>query len=576
VTRRIHPWVIVSLFSVLCPVLATTLLFLARGGYNPTLLSDYDEFYYLVLPGRVTLEQVRLPHELLDIALGGIIRLFQIPNLLLPFILDIICSVLAFCGLYALFMTMGRSRSPQAIVAASAAAVFVTLLPWSLSSVLLSLDRYLAFSDLILTSSHGGFPSTPVERGLYTQISWVVWTWALCLLAKVLVRRTVSWLDALLIALLLGSTIYIYFFCWAALWFVFVCAVVLDLGLAPREWSCQTRMRLLAAAVLGVCIATPGLVILFPAGGLFSPGPDRHLLQDTSGVSFRSVWFFAPTVFILTIGVGMWLRRDAERRVDAPHRVPLVLAWACLLGELVLMNAQPLLNRWLTPYHFPLFFFHPALTALLIFAYLSRTRLYRVAAVIILSIGPIIGIIRVMSYPGGAGPEAEVLRYIDERLPAGAPIYTMPFIVDRNTVPGDISHLMMPFWIDAMTHADSASRVLGYDSNRADVVRREMTSAWVLTGRASLLAGCPQVPISLHGNDIMNGTRTYFLMQRAIDCRVFDEIEKAGGWKPVWTPGTHLFVVLRRGEMLTNSAASNVLELFRSSDGMYTVLRLTI
>ena len=132
----------------------------------------------------------------------------------------------------------------------------------------------------------------------------------------------------------------------------------------------------------------------------------------------------------------------------------------------------------------------------------------------------------------------------------------------------------MPYWIDALTEVTSSSRLLGYESDREGVVQREIATAWVLSGKPSLLAECPDLPLSLQGNDLMNGVRTYFLMQRAVDCRLYHALNERATWHPPWPVGTALFLVLPNDDHTWDQRIAGAEELWRSSGGVYKIVRI--
>lgn len=572
--RRKHTWVLLGLLSVLCPPIVSMLLFMRGDGYNPALFSDWDEPYYIVLPQRMTTESLRLPHEFLDICLGYVIRVLQISPISLAFFLDLACSAGAFLGVFWFFKLVANDRSERGTEGAVGAAVFMTLLPWSLSSVLFFLDQELRLADFLVTFSHAGFPSTPVERAFYTQISWICFAGFLCLLSRILITRAVSWVHVALLGILLGAALYIYFFLWAVLWFLLLFTVGLDWLLEQNAWKRGAMPRMILACCLGVLGALPGLSILFPAGALMKPGPAGDILQNVAGIAFRDVWFFAPTVFALVLVLAVQVVRNSRRQATSSTRVLALFALACLVGELLLMNAQPIVNRWLTPYHFALFYFHPLLTGLLVFVYVRWSSLARVTLCCIFLIGPTFALGRYIVRSDVELPEVEVLRYIDTQLPKGALVFTSPFGPKWSPLRGDVSYNLMPYWIDALTDVTSSSRLLGYESDREGVVQREIATAWVLSGKPSLLAECPDLPLSLQGNDLMNGVRTYFLMQRAVDCRLYNALNERATWQPPWPVGSALFLVLPNDDHTWDQRIAGAEELWRSSGGVYKIVRI--
>lgn len=538
-TKRFFCALLISLF-VVSPALLRALLL---SWYDPAILSDWDEAYYFPLPfemyhiswgsflrrmdGRFEVYNLlnsSLPHAVSDIIVGKLAVLIGFSPAGLGIALDFICFLLSFLILLGMFEELLSSS-----LKAFAASLAMLLLPW-----LASLSSFIywraGLPERVTVVSHYFFPSQPVFRGIYTQLSYPLFLFVLSIFLRAFFRKEMSNRTAVGGGILAGLLVYLYFFAWIALTtLVFICIILQCLPVRGREsWLKPLGLAAIFAAS-SFFTAAYGLTALAGGGRLFKPGPADSLLNGLT-FDYSRYYFFSPIMFVMLAGVTVVSIR-LYRTGDHRRYVPALLVAAAIISEFLLMNLQPLLNAWITPYHFSLFYLHPVLGGTILALILGSlsASLSRAAAWIVIVAALVPSGVRLSEnaavYSEPLSGETQLLQEAADVSYSGKVFATMPF-----ESPFDLSrpspvYRLLPYWIKTLSRRESLSQFMSFDSDRERFVRKELFLGWLYSGRPGLLTGCYESERDIPMEDIMTGARAFHDFQRIVDCRLAARIK---------------------------------------------------
>jgi hypothetical protein len=209
------------------------------------------------------------------------------------------------------------------------------------------------------------------------------------------------------------------------------------------------------------------------------------------------------------------------------HQAPPAFVLILILSEVLLMNIQGILGRWITPYHFALFFIQPLLNTIiasLIATYYlrRRSRLLLSGAFAVLLLGEaVIGIQRVA---GQESNEVALLRFLSKHTEKDAVIATMPFSKPFSGETATIGYMLLPYWVKAMSGRMSYSQFMSFAPDRERYVDRELTLGFLYSGKVQPLIGCPSVDSArVTANDLLTGASAFHQAQRLVDCSIMTE-----------------------------------------------------
>ncbi len=511
--------------------------------HSPALLSDWDEAYYLALPyeaSNVPLEALfsfehgrlraynllrsSLPHALSDAVVGKLAKIAALNPAQFGTLLDLIFFFASFLLLMKLFGLFNQKRR------GNIGATLVSLLaPW-LASISAYFSWRAGLPDYITVVSHQFFPSPPVFRGIYTQISQPLFFLSLWLLLREIVpkRLDLRWLG--LSGFLAGLLIYLYFFAWLSL--LAVAALMLSLDFCLTRHRLATSLRMFATR-LGVFIlpslaaASFGLTALLSNGTIYAPGPDKSLAQENL-LNFSGYYFFSPLLGLALIVFCALAFRFRHAQNRQTYTLLLIISSA-LLAEFLLMNLQPLLNAWVTPYHFSLFYLHPLISGSIVLLILNSFR-ERVAsrAVVLIAFTVFIPTFeKAMRALGGevsADSRTELLRELSGSQYEKSVVATMPFGQPFQSLPRVPVYQLLPYLIKTLSQRESLSQFMSFDAERIAFVRREFFLSWLYSGKLGPIAGCPSALDEVPTADIMLGAEAFHGYQRLVDCTIGEEI----------------------------------------------------
>jgi|GEM_PF-2798285 len=527
-------------------------IYLGGDKYSPALLSDWDESYYLELPDKsadvpiasfVTLTDGTLsayevishsvvhvvPHVLVDVILGKALRLLELRPVELGILLDLACFFASFLVLFLTFRRLAKDNS-----SAFTSALVTLTLPWifALSG---AIDLRLWLPENILVHSHNFFPSLPVLRSIYTQVSYPLFFLVLGITSARLMSGSIKWRSMILLGGLSGALIYVYLFAWVSIVCIVFTMLVINQILNPKNRG----LKRFAADVSSyfasmLAVAAFGISLLFGGNRNFTPGPDDIDLQLQLARIFSKYIYLSPIICIALL-VVLYLGVQAKRAIemhaqngidsngqDRSRFVLLIMVGACLASELILMNIQPLLGRWITSYHFPLFYLHPVLagSGVLLILHFFRDRWMRNVVMLgLISLSSVGTFTNVVAVFANSRPDSvsSLMSYIDSELPPQSSIAAVPFAKASGTS-GEVAVLQtFPYWITVFTRAEAFPQLVSVGPEREHLIRAELLASWLFTGNLDLIGPCPSSFDTISEQSIAAGLG-FFQVLRKFDC----------------------------------------------------------
>lgn len=505
------------------------------AGADPAFFSDWDEPYYfplleegagVPLAALASLEngnlkaysdlKTRLPHRVADVIVGKIYKSLGVPLTTFAVILDFLCVFSSFLILYSIVSLL----TPRALYAI-AASIAVLFLPWVLAFVS-EMTSPAFIGSRISTLSHSGFPSTAALRGVYTQVSFPLFLLGFYFTLRSVLsdRNRFAWTIAAGAAA--GILGYVYFFSWLAS--IAVSSLLLALHFIFREISARMYARQLLALLIPFGILSlPTIKLLTGESGIYAPGPIDQSATAARADFFRSIWFLNPTELLFCVLLGAALVKRQRWAKMPTERLLLLVLIALLLAKVCLMNSQPVLGRWLTPYHFPLFYLDPLATGfalLLAFRFFEGGFLSRVLPItaIIVATAPIVmRTFESIRTTSSISEEQELIAYLQSeknRLYVATMPFSDPFKPDAK-----LDYMLLPYWIKAMTKHDSVAQFMSFSEDRISLIRLELLLSWLYGGKLALIAPCPPSIAAVSRADLLIGARAFHQWQRYFDCQ---------------------------------------------------------
>ena len=286
------------------------------------------------------------PNSIVDFVVGGLARLMKLSPPILGLMLDIITIPLVFFSCCILWY-----RLTERISIAIYATVIQVFLAAPLNIYQIDIFKIFAF-DGAISSGAIGLNHIPVLRSVYTQLSLPFFLASISLLLGF--RK--KWRDLVILGILCGSQIYIYYFAFAAS--IIICTILLFFEIfegAEREESIccrayRTLKRIFVFLVTALVVSSFGFYIIFSGSG------PQTLLSDPL---LHRYWFFSGEAVVILISSILIWRLVKEIRV---RRVTSLLV-AVSGGYLLIMNFQPVLGIAFTPFTISKMFLFPLTAA---------------------------------------------------------------------------------------------------------------------------------------------------------------------------------------------------------------------
>ncbi|MFN8390337.1 MAG: hypothetical protein U0136_08620 [Bdellovibrionota bacterium] len=347
--------VLAAITTAVCLTLPQIVLYFQSNGLSPRLFSDGDEALYLpfaVAVGKTPVAELvqgipalnndylplgyPTPHNLTELVVGKAANFFGLSAAALGLLLDFLCVALSYI-FFATAFSLLTGSSALAHLGTLALLAFPAIFPLTGH-----LSAYRTGS-LSLTP-FSPFPCLPILRAVGTQLSYVLLGFTLLQLVRCQGRGQ----RLIVIGLMTGCLLYVYFFAWAVA-VAFVSLFLLLDHIREGDASAQDTLNDVARFGLPLAFASaPGLAFIA-----------QHHPESFLGPAFfrQAPWYLPPEILVLVCG-GL-LMRGSTRRIAS-------FIAAAGISELLLVNAQKILGVSLQPYHFAVFYLHPLLTALCI------------------------------------------------------------------------------------------------------------------------------------------------------------------------------------------------------------------
>lgn len=524
------------LFSVVCiaPQLVTLT---THGSHDPRILGDWDEAFYLPQPrdfahlslwdifkienGNLAIfshPEMELPHNLIDLLFSKLF--FLLSPIQIGLLLDFICCSLIYMIGSALLDQVGTKNWYSEI-----GAVVMIKLPWLFS--LEEMVKWPLFGQHYITWSHNFFPNQPAFRAIYTQVGMVGYIAGILLYFRLISNnyRNCKIIGAMAAGILSASLLYVYFFAWASQLCVLSIASLVMLGQHRKTLSVREIIPpALSGLTFLILFSLPGLAHFFRSGKLYAPGPGENLPRIVDFLDFSQWWYLPPVTltFVAVLGYQLF-QRKAEPG--------LLLLFSLLTSVPLLMNIQGILGRWVTPYHFPLFFIHPLVSGIAIVLVLKQ---FRRATSRILFSGAIIFTIATHAYVAGrnAGsalkPEGALLEFLATSVAPGASVVSLPYETNISEPSATIEYMLLPYWIRTFTPLQAYSQFMSFNPDRRRLARKELTLSLLFKGKIAPIISCPEGGQALvSANDVLLGATAFHQAQRLVDCAVLHQLAQS-------------------------------------------------
>ncbi len=524
------------LFALLC-ISPQFVTLATHGSHDPRILGDGDESFYLSqlqefghLPIRELFKinegnlaifsnpEVKLPHNLIDIAFSRVSPLLS--PIQIGLLLDLICC----CLIYILGSALLDQSGGKCWHSEIGATVMIKL-PWLFS--IEELLQWPLFGEHYLTWSHSFFPNPPALRAVYTQLGMLGFIACILLYIRIISNREQNYriAGALVLGILSASLLYTYFFAWASLLCVLGIASLVMLWQHRKTFTArEVILPALSGSLSLLLVSLPGLAHFFRSGTLYAPGPGEDLPRIVHYLDF-SLWWYVPPLtlaFITVLGYQLFRRKTG---------LSTLLLFSLLTAVPLLMNIQGVLGRWITPYHFPLFFIHPLVSAIGIVLILKQFTepLPRVllGGCIVITILTNIYLVAQNARTAIAS-EGPLLEFLATSVPPGASIASLPYDTKNSLSPATISYMLLPYWIKAFTPLQSYSQFMSFDPDRRALARRELSLNLLFKGEIAPIIACPdEGRARVSASDVLLGATAYHQAQRLVDCSVLRQLAQS-------------------------------------------------
>lgn len=515
--RVLNTWPAAALLSIVVN-LAQILEWVRSGGLSHRLFNDWDEPVYLkwmydigaatlgdFSAARSDLSSILFPNfhfltpQLLsDMLIGRLAHALGLEAASSGLLLDLVLFALVYRILCRAFVLL--SSKP---FVAETAALGMLCLPW-----LAAPGTYFHFPlpefDTVVSARIIGFVSLPVQRAVYTQLSYVFFAlWLAALLRAWLKtgneKHYLRWAGVWA-----GLSIYTYFFAWAAMTGVSMLMVAAAAPAQREKSPAKLRMFRMAQNVApNLLVVLPAIILIVAA----ESGKNLTLEPELLRYHFFSLeWLL---FFIAFLVIRYFARGASAMRVAAD------LLIACSVAEIVFMNLQPVFKQLLTPYHFSVFYLYPLASGVLILLAVnvfSSPRLSCLACSGVFLVVMAVVVSKALTGHAARKKEAEFIELIGavrEKTADGSVVVVIPYTRALREGCADFigNQRLMPFWIRALANR----QVLPYSATLSGddlEIHRELALGWIFSGTVRLLRECGDQPPKLPG-DIASGVRTF-------------------------------------------------------------------
>jgi hypothetical protein len=325
----------------------------------------------------------------------------------------------------------------------------------------------------------------------------------------------------------------------------------------------------LSAFVPFLLISAPGILQLVKGGSLYTPGPASHLPSLSQFLDFSKFWYLPP-LSLLGVVWCLW------KRLCKKGGLSYGIVGVTLLSTVILTNLQPVLGRWLPPYHFSLFFLHPVISAVLVVPVLCYLSRFRIAPLLSLAPSLLVLLPSVKSFLNQyeLREESALVERLYRFTPQSATIATPPYLNDGRTEELKLYFSLLPYTVQSLAIRQSFTNFLNFDSNREMHIRKELTLGYLYFGTPRLLVTCPKrSKIDIPYDDVISGATAFIQAQRAIDCEILNSMPSVPSPCDLISEGRIDFLVMQSGQQNTPplSVQRSISNSWNTPQGRYTV-----
>lgn len=507
--------------------LPSTYLYFQTQALSPLILNDWDESYYLAYAIKVGSHSLSdffklkngnllafepsnyfYPHNILDALIGKLSFILNLTPAQLGIGLDYLCFLLAYFTVYYLFLQFqlqSTTAESATICTLCFPFLWITIPNW-LALLMGATNKFLA-----LISYHP-WPALPIQRAIYTQVSYPLFALALALSLRGIFRRDTR--KFLWGALATSLLVYAYFFAWIAAIIVLAISSLSFAIFASRgkTYRLPARDYFLYILVLGL-VALPAILAVHLLSLHNQLEIDANYLR-VFGVSASSIAAFIATI----ITIRSW-KSDASATNLAKFGFVLVAT------DFLALNIQGIVQIFIAPYHVATFYVLPLLSgtsiALIARSWLS-SQTTRHLLNILFSIAVLSAILKLQTVVirSDLDSEIELLTAIRKHTEPESKIAVLPFVDSFNKTAPGIYYSLLPYWIEALTGRIPFLAPINDYSTRQ--VGSELVLGFIFSEEIQAVASC-KIEVK-KSTEILIGSDTYTRVLRANVCKY---IEKA-------------------------------------------------
>lgn len=454
------------------------------------------------------------PSALLDWSVGSLALLFGLSPLCLGFVLDLLFGCVSYCVVCIFFKTFTEHQ-----MNAEVATLVALLFPFHFA-----LERYLQlpvpFPQIFTSSVLGQTSGLPVVRGIYTQVSYPLYFGALALLTRSL-KIEGSHINSLFVSGILGGLLLlIYFFAWGS--FAVIASGMLLFDTLLRRETIASRLRQLFSR----CSRFFSGFLLGSLFGLYVMAVGTYTTKNYASAEFTRYWYFSSELLIQLI-ISLLFLFIARR--DRGLKLLCMIDVVCFICQLALMNLQPLLATFISPFRFVQLYLNPIVAGsigLALAEWLRRfplTRRLRISLCIVL--GMAVGFKYFDFHKFDAqhdhrSADVQLITHIQYELPEDAVIalitFSFPFTQE---MPQIYSWRAVPLYLNLATgrYVLHQGWMVTSEITAEENFKRELLLGWLYSSRLQLQMPCP-LHVDLPG-DLYFMTWTAHQIFREVDCK---------------------------------------------------------
>lgn len=579
--------------------------FYSSQGYSAAVFDDNDEAFYLQAalnqskfggPQALYYEHAQRlapTHSILldsfqhrpdqvvgHLTYGYISKLLSLHIVEVALIADLLCSLLCYIFLaksfYLLIPAKAFSVIPEILT------VITIVFPWIVSIENFIHTDWLPFSSIkpIYQLSHS---CPPILEAVESQLAATFCAYLLFIIISSRMDSSRYYLGkfdrgALRTGLIAGLSMYLYIISWIAILFIgLIFHFIVSLAQSKRFVRCVVDG---GTFFLGCfLVALPGVICVVTQVG----GTSDSLHTET----YRSLWYFSPA-WALIGAIGTFAITKSRAPLVSPKIIPASLLVAAILGELIVLNIQPLLGVSTQGLFLLLCGTRPIITfstLVIIFSFMKPLRAQGIRVFSVISLLFVFiaasGLVSYGKKIHAANPDetSELLRFIDHNTPEDAVLAISTFdpMFSSTTRESDLRNF--PNVVNTLTNRFILKDVYGlelYPQLKREKIKRELALGAFLSGEPKVSRPCFSAPPELHPISFYQPWISLTLA-RVDTCREYSELIRSFDQCRAFTSFKVDYVIWERdvlGEEKPNYLETTATLRWVSSSGRYQLFQI--